>query len=217
VAGEDCTDLTFAQHLEAYGITLEGKWSNENIRTVLQALGRIGYVLMAINGEKNEQAAFSKVYGKTTITWNDQAGDGCGAGANSFSCNRDTILTAKLVAHELGHVFSWEYGGNPYTDLGNAALQDDEGKWITGKHTEPGGVFERTELGYKSGGPPDMYHGPDDWEDDWDSNENNVARNEDYADMFMNWVFDSFDYSGASGAGQYRYDWMTTNVAEYVR
>jgi hypothetical protein len=33
----------------------------------------------------------------------------------------------------------------------------------------------------------------------------------------MNWVFNSFDYSEqANGAGQARYDWMTTNVSEIV-
>ena len=36
--------------------------------------------------------------------------------------------------------------------------------------------------------------------------------------MFMNWAFNSFDYSGeAYGAGTARYDWMDTNMMNWIR
>ena len=102
----------------------------------------------------------------------------------------------------------------PYLSLDNAAIRDDLGNWVTGTH--PDGVFERTQRGYKSGGPPDMYHGPVYW-DDWNSNVNNTARNEDFADMYVNWVFDTFDYSQtANGAGTARRDWMTSNMLQWI-
>lgn len=90
---------------------------------------------------------------------------------------------------------------------------DQEGNWVFG--TRNGG-YERTTLGYKSNHAPDMYHGQHEW-NDWNSIDNYVARNEDYADMFMNWVYDSFNYSDASlGAGYLRYDWMTVNITDTV-
>jgi hypothetical protein len=161
--------------------------------------------------------AFKKAYGHVKFTKSSEAGNLCLGGTGSVSCFSGTDLTSRLLTHELGHAFSWAHGTDPYGRLEDedAQIVDDRGNWVTGKHT--GGDFERTILGYKSGGEPDMYHGPEDWTD-WNSNADNLARNEDYADMFMNWVYDSFDYrANAYNAGTYRYEWMTTNVAEFVR
>lgn len=81
------------------------------------------------------------------------------------------------------------------------------------------GQFERTLLGYRSGEQEDVYHGPKyiDSEgrelgfDDW--NIGNRGRNEDFADMYMNWVYNTFDTSsGAYDAGYYRFNWMDNNM-----
>jgi hypothetical protein len=98
----------------------------------------------------------------------------------------------------------------PYLSLSNAAITDATGKWVTGTH--PGGPFERTARGYQKEREPYMYHGPDNW-DDWNSNADHVARNEDFADMFMNWTFNSFDQNSA---GLARYSWMTTNMSSWI-
>jgi hypothetical protein len=82
---------------------------------------------------------------------------------------------------------------------------------------KPSNGYVRTILGFKSGGAPDMYHGPRDWED-WKSNNNNTARNEDFADMFMKWAFDTFaDTFVDNSPGNLRMDWMTTNMAEWLK
>ena len=81
---------------------------------------------------------------------------------------------------------------------------------MTGKNDH--GFWERGYRGYKSRGAPDLYHGLADWDD--------VATNtvnEEFADMFMNWIFNSFEYSSrAKGAETARYKWMTTNIAEWI-
>jgi len=57
------------------------------------------------------------------------------------------------------------------------------------------------------------YHGPDNWSD-----AAAYSHNEEFADMFMNWAFNSFDYqlSSVNGAGMARYTWMYTNMAEWI-
>ncbi len=85
------------------------------------------------------------------------------------------------------------------------------------------GQFERTLLGYRSGEQEDVYHGPvyidsegrelgfDDW------NIGNTGRNEDFADMYMNWVYNTFDTSSrAYDAGNYRFNWMDNNMKRWV-
>jgi hypothetical protein len=100
--------------------------------------------------------------------------------------------------------------------LTNTPLKDWLGNHVTGRNGTRG--FERTELGYQHvvdalGVPrafPYQQHPLT-----LDDNGRNVG--EDFADMFMNWVQNSFDYSPeASGAGYVRYHWMTTNMSEWV-
>lgn len=72
------------------------------------------------------------------------------------------------------------------------------------------GDFERTSRGYQGIGKPHQYHGVS-WEDFV------TNANEDFADMFMNWVYDSFDDSPlAYGAGRYRYEFMEDNMRSWI-
>jgi hypothetical protein len=69
------------------------------------------------------------------------------------------------------------------------------------------GKFERTGLGYLSTLPPDLYHGSN-WAD-WAT-----SPNEDFADMFMNWAYNTFDE--AYNAGVKRYDFMELNMLAWI-
>jgi RHS repeat-associated protein len=239
VAEGDCSDVSLSDILaNEYGVTLNG-WTPQEIYQIWIALNRIGSALSSISGGYlgSPSEAFVKVFGGLTFT-KSGSGNGCEAGGSGFTCGTGVDFDARLATHELGHTLNaviinnethrlqnagWSYDDalaratstvGPYYDLANAAIEDSLGNWVMGTH--PGGVYERTKLGYKSGGPPDMYHGSDDWAD-WNSNANNLARNEDFADMFMNWVFDNFDYgSAANGAWAARDNWMTTNMAEWI-
>jgi RHS repeat-associated protein len=216
VADGDCSDLGLGLWRFEGIVSTSGKWTSSELSAIRGAVAATGTKISTITGGTPWEA-FKKAYGHVKFTKSSEAGNLCLGGTGSVSCFSGTDLTSRLLTHELGHAFSWAHGTDPYGRLEDedAQIVDDRGNWVTGKHT--GGDFERTILGYKSGGEPDMYHGPEDWTD-WNSNADNLARNEDYADMFMNWVYDSFDYrANAYNAGTYRYEWMTTNVAEFVR
>lgn len=151
----------------------------------------------------------------------------------------------RLLVHELGHTLvQTRYSGVniPYNQARDWHKVHDrpviEGGplWITGTHptwdacqnnsdpnselgrecaaTEIGkfGIYERTSLGYTGKGVPAQYHGDT---PDWLDFPTNPK--EDFADMFMNWVYHSFDYSPqAYNAGWYRYYFMEDNMRNWI-
>ncbi len=197
---------------KSYGVKFVGGKSAQRAAIVLAAI-EIGHALEPlVKGVSSAAQAFSSAMGEVTATFAGD-GNGCNAGGgNGFVCGTGAASDPRLFTHEFGHTFAQEYGNRPYFALDDTQLIDQDGNWVFGTH--PGGSYERTLLGYQGDAPPYMYHGRRNWTD-WDSNVNNVARNEDYADMFMNWVYNSFDSSGGLlGAGNQRYDWMTVNITE---
>ncbi|KAA3643418.1 MAG: hypothetical protein DWQ07_23175 [Chloroflexi bacterium] len=119
---------------------------------------------------------------------------------------------------------------DPYIRLGSTSLYldedytDGEGIVFAGP-----GIAERSELGWQYtdrdgylSDLPYQIHGyelfplpktPEEREDYDDPN----SPNERFADMFLNWVLDSFDYTdSAQGAGQAMYDWVDENAADFV-
>ena len=159
----------------------------------------------------NAVGTFTAVFGSLTFTRNSNTEDYCQGGRSGVTCGGAAPNDPRLYAHELGHTFNAVIVNNgisssPYSYLLSAAITGDNGNWVTGSHN---GVFERTFRGYQSEKAPFVYHGKN-W-DDWNS------PNEDFADMFMNWAFNSFDYSSrALGAGAARYAWMETNMSTWI-
>jgi hypothetical protein len=222
---------TSTPDLDEYGITFEGSWSENEKEIVLTTITAVGQKLAAFLGDGSSISVFVKVYG-TPFRFYRVGGTygSCEGGYHLVTCYSSATINERLLAHELGHSFQHSINGvntqqptptpdkGPYYDLGKAAITDNQGNWVTGTHPGPGGVFERTIQGYKSGGIPDMYHGPEDWSD-WNSNENHTARNEDFADMFMNWVFDSFSNSTSdkdNEAGIRRYNWVQYHMPDWI-
>jgi RHS repeat-associated protein len=191
-----------------FKITFSGIWNPDQMRAVMQAVLQIARKLVQYIGGTYLDA-FLKVFGALTFTMSKTIGNSCEAGASGVTCSTGTKVDARLIVHELGHTFAIRAGYKPYTDLGNTEIIDDRGLHVTGKNRQ--GVFIRTTLGYIKPNAPWMYHGPLDWPDDWNS------PSEDFADMFMNWVFDTFDYSlDAYGSGKARFDWMTRHIEEWI-
>jgi RHS repeat-associated protein len=196
-----------------YGINFNGGSYSQKAAVILAAIA-IGHKLQStLEKATSASQAFSSVMGEVTATFSGSE-KGCNAsGGNGFVCGTSTWSDPRVYTHEFGHTFSQEYGRRPYNELGEAYSEDLDGNWIMGTHN---GNYERTLRGYKGDGPPYMYHGPD-YDIDWNSNTDNIARNEDYADMFMNWIYNSFDTAGGTfGAGNQRYAWMSVNVAETI-
>ncbi len=202
-----------------FGVTLTGDFTEADKIAILEGLTVIGDAIANITGQTNSYLAFQKVFGQLTFSMSDGKKDGswsCSGSGSGFSCDPDAggKIDARLVAHELGHTLNAIIANNdeatPYDDLWDASIRDNDGLWVTG--IQDNGAWVRGYSGYISEGAPDLYHGPNDWDDAATG-----TRNEEFADMFMNWAFDSFDYRPeANGAGTARYNWMTTNMSEWI-
>jgi hypothetical protein len=200
----------------------DAKWSLDDREIAKDAIRKVGEKLSTYVGGGTSTAVFTKVYGTPfTFLKMEDAGSGCKAGQRLVKCNPAyNIKDPRLIVHELGHALQHSRYINdtqgPYASLETAAITDDRGLWVTGKH--PGGLFDRTALGYVSENPPDMYHGKGLYPTTWNSNESHEARNEDFADMYMNWVYNSFDYrSTVYGAGTNRYNWIEDHIAGWIQ
>jgi hypothetical protein len=128
-----------------------------------------------------------------------------------------------VATHELGHVLQGrEYARNNATSPANMLatgdpLTDYLGNHITGLE---GGNFERTDRGYQNCSPNDAcrYEEHPRYKANGIETVEGNTPGEDVADMFLNWVYNSFDYGpGSNGAGQVRYDWFDVNIVEWVR
>jgi hypothetical protein len=123
-------------------------------------------------------------------------------------------VTPRLIVHELGHSFEkhiWTKNGgkyygtnNPIQLLADDGIYDVIGNLITGKGNRNNDM-NAPDNGYYSDDIPDQYHarGKVDGDDG----------NEDWADMFMNWVYDSFY---PNPAGDALYNWINVNMAEWL-
>jgi RHS repeat-associated protein len=192
--------------IKRFKITFSGIWNPDQMRAVMQAVLQIARKLVQYIGGTYLEA-FLKVFGALTFTMSKTNGNSCEAGANGVTCYTGTKVDARLIVHELGHTFAIRAGYKPYTDLGDTEIVDDEGNHVTGKNRQ--GVFERIFLGYNGEYPPNVYHGKN--FPAWNS------PSEDFADMFMNWGFDTFDYSDtANGAGTARFNWMDIHMMDWI-
>jgi hypothetical protein len=157
--------------------------------------------------------AFSTVFGYIAATFSG-GGNGCDASSGTgFVCGTGTDSDPRLYVHELGHVFAGRdpTDANPNSTLGNSVIVDALGRTVwRGYRAEDG--YIRTMLGYVSNGAPNVYHGELEWTD-WNSSDNYIARNEDFADMYMNWMYNSFS---DDSAGNSRYAWISSNMNRWI-
>jgi hypothetical protein len=213
--GPQCLkDVGHAQSLlSRYGITLDN-WRKADAYNAYDAIVQIAGALGRVTG-KGSTAIFKDVFGpmKFTMDSNDSGKWHCAANAGGFGCtNASGKIDGRIIAHELAHVFRNRYFGRMgkttdvdlYSVIGNATITDEDGNYVSGVQN---GTWERTFQGYKSNGAPDVYHGSKEW-DDWNST------GEEFADMFMNWVYDSFS---ADNAGAARYKWMNDSMITWMK
>jgi len=209
-------DLSFS-----YGITFSGKWKQEDKLAALTGAVVVAGALSKRSGLSSEDT-FSAVFGELTLSATEGSGNKweCqrSASPSGVSCTSGKLgLEPRLMAHEFAHVFNAMYanGGHensPYDVLGDTTITDSAGNWITGMTYDPiEGVNEWTRGydGYQQVNglydDPSLYHGPVDW---GTGNANSVS--EEFADMFLNWAYNSFD---SSPAGSARYSWMSGEVS----
>ena len=161
---------------------------------------------------------FKLIFGGITISAKADLGGYYGLHSGNSVKLLSGQVTSELVAHEMGHVFEKRVYNALGKDVSKApanmlasigtSIKDELGTHVTGVN---GGNFERTMLGYvRTRGLLGSYH-PVEMMPDGD------GPYEDFADMFMNWTFNSFDYTdGAYGAGTARYNWIDVNMSTWI-
>lgn len=176
---------------------------------------------LAKHSDLGSSDTFRAVFGDLTFSATAGGGTrwGCERSANpsGVACTSGTQgLNPRLMAHELGHVFNAMYvnrigeNNKPYNMLGTTTILDSAGNWITGLRYDPeegGREWSRGYDGYRFNSDgiyyePMLYHGP------YVEGANSVG--EEFADMFLNWAYNSYD---SSDAGTARYNWMDQEVS----
>ena len=201
VADGDCSDE--GAGLWRYGITLSGNWSKSDKSAAREAAYKVGKKISVTPGDE-PWTAFHKKHGdvEISISASTEEGWGCERAGYGVACyNATGKLNPRVLAHEFGHVFNAEMvnngQGDPYHDLKTSTI---EGVY------EQDAAWHRNFNGYRSAFQPDVYHGME--FDDWDSN------GEDLADMYMNWVFNTFS---TDSAGIARYNWMDDHMKVWLK
>ena len=205
----------------------ERSWTAEEKAVIQSGAWQVASVLFKAGGGQfaSMQEAFLAVFGgqvtfhKTGTTSDKEAmGEAVRKGFINVY-DHDTALTGETTgsmwaAHELGHAFNiatkqeGEFWGQGYIDLAQ------EGVWV-GKDRIAGNIYPqsysdddyyiRTADGYR----PGLYSrngGP--------YQQNNIsAAGEDFADMFMNWSFNSFAHDDYGTA---RYSFMDDHMSTWI-
>ncbi len=233
VAEGDCSEKSWATLpglISSFGVTLEGNFSLSDMWEILTALRGVGASLSEVmEGNPNPVTAFQTVFGGLTL-YNDPTLKGSGwdgkASADLIKLNPSRI-TARLLGHELGHVFSYRMhrgAGGVFADnhpemLLGAGLWDGD-FFVTGENrSKLGEPYERNglELGYYSGYDgdtvPHQYHLISETEPGEYMDDASLGAGEEWADMFLNWSLGGFNNSRR---GWYYENWMTTNMSEWI-
>ena len=200
--------------LTPYGVTLQGNWSPVEAYSAYVGTHVVGQSLAPITNT-GEATAYQKSFGPMTYTASNDLGGWFGTASDGQISILIGKTTPRLVVHELGHAFEkhiWAaYGGryagtnNPIQMLIDDGVYDRRGNLVTG-HNNRNNDLPAPVNGYWSDDIPDQYHPR--WLEDGDNT------HEDWADIFMNWVYDSFY---PNPAGEALNNWVTTNMAEWVR
>lgn len=222
-----------------YGVTLTG-WSTENQRIITGELDQIAIKLWGAYNSfcsgystcplfANRAALFAEVFGSLTIQYDtghmingekagpcDSLTSGkiiCGELAGNLLGPEPTDLLFHQITHEFGHQFDRAIGGNGRSTLGNSAITLDDGRWVSG--LTPTG-YVRSVNGYVANKQPYVQHIIDD-----NSSEcYGGSACEDFADMFMNWTWNSFSSptngDDQLGYGAVRYSWMDARMGRWV-
>ena len=206
----DCTDQSFDDFMKnEYGVSFSRGWTPRDKQKAYKAVKGISEAFAGATG-KNGAELFRTIFGEMEFSMGTEGSTTdwyCEATGSGFGCsNASGKIDERLIVHELGHEFRNRFysltGIDIYSVLGGDTIKDAQGNYVSGMRN---GSWNRTFDGYRSSRAPSVYHGMN-W-DDWNK------PSEETADMFMNWVFDSFK---DDLAGEGRYSWMNTNMADWL-
>jgi len=181
-------------------VMMIGTWSAGDKLNIQEATNRIAARLEEVSGVP-AYIAFKSIYGDLTATsgidpW---LAYNCEARDNGFACKAGIHPSQVTIIHELGHVFDYHTGAGDV--LGQSTIYAG-GKYVTGIQD---GEWYRGMCGYVSPYFPHVVHGR------YDSA--GMGFREEWADMFMNWVNESF---ADDECGRARMEFMDRIVAVAV-
>jgi hypothetical protein len=218
-----------------FGFSMEGNWTEEDEDDTVEGILMVSHALARVTPESDTPSEiFREMFGTPTFTLREEGETGtwyCTAGGYGAQCEplARGRISSELIAHELGHTLNARIANNlgngldvhgedrteyfrrlqldPYETLRQSQITaqvEGEETHVSGRNEM--GVFERTDHGYASLGPPWQQHSIR-----WDDNGN--TPNEDFADMFLNWAFDGFTDDPAGNA---RFEWMEENMPDWI-
>lgn len=193
-----------------YKITFTGRWEHSEKMTVLKGVDAVGQAMAKELGS-SPPASFEKVFGPIEFRATTAIGGYYGMSWGNVILIRPEKVTEKLIVHELGHTFNDQFWPNevifsPVFLLEHYGIYSPDGQLITGPVD---GTYQRDnfqaapENGYYS----DNYRKEFQWHPKTLSGGNSAS--EDWADMFMNWVYRSFV---PNKAGDARNSWINARL-----
>ena len=202
---------------------MSGNLTPNDAAEITTAVRTIAAQLASVDPQgRGPSQVFKAEYGPRQIQSKDPDASGsqyCEHSGYGFYCHNMAGHWDKyLAAHELGHDFAQANGKVPYTVMFDANQYNSQGKIVFGSID---GTYKRTFLGMLSDQPPYAYHGHALYPGDVAQ----LTQNEDFADTFSNWVYDSFNYDAESiingvknaDSGTIRKNWMDVNMAEWLK
>jgi RHS repeat-associated protein len=211
----------------SYGLTSSG-WSSSNERTIMLEAAQIANRMFeayssfcVVNNRyihcksfSNPASLFKKIFNGLVVNYNSghkyvacdslSGPINCGAWAGSML----TGLLEHQITHEFGHQFNLKIG-NGVSELHDATIITSLGDYVSGWTAATG--YQRTSAGYKCAFQPCVQHA---WTFlDGSTDPMGYTVDEDYADMWMNWVWNDF---ASNYAGQARYSWMDARVGRWI-
>jgi RHS repeat-associated protein len=212
-----CTEAAPIFHFKVSFVGFNALLGSEKVK-VYSALQAIAAKLGGVN-------RFNSVFGGTIFKRDTNLGSFGGQWNKDGTIHLNPKLMDKyVIVHEFGHVlqslvYEIDYDNSPANQLTKKAnaIKDDRGLVVSGVDD---GNYSRTDLGYQScpyGKACRFEEHPTSIDKNAEPPVNPNNPGEDVADMFMNWVYDSFDYgSEAYGAGFARYEWWNSRMPSWL-
>jgi RHS repeat-associated protein len=226
-------------NLDEYGVSLLGWDSSANVQEINLEVKTMANKLAEAYGsycsntyynshlnctEMSSANLFHAIYGDKTIQYdpsliNDPCNSNspgkiiCGTYVDT-AVGSGTFLGPDLeaqglhqISHEFGHQFDAAIDFQGRSVLGGSTIRTPDGSYVSGVI---GGNYVRSPQGYAyNGNMPGVSH-------KIDSNNTNCSGGsacEDFADMYMNWSWDSFD---VGAYGDARYYWMDSRMGPWI-
>jgi hypothetical protein len=199
--------------LNPYGVNLDGNWNISNSYSAYVGVYKTGEALRPY-ADSGGASAFKDSFGKMRFTSETYLGGWYGIASDGRISFLAGAVTPRLVVHELGHSFEkhiWGKNGSKYSGTNNPIeLLNVEGVYDINNHLITGKGNRNNDRsapfnGYLSDYIPDQYHPRNMIDGD--------NTYEDWADLFLNWSFNSFS---SNIAGDALYNWVSINMKNWV-